>query len=504
VLSGTITPTPSSGTITFSYPNGNKITTYPGSKIVRLKLAGNVPLQDYTATFFAKGPNGTPAHQRTATIKVLMSQVLAISVSATPNPVCSGSSTQLSATANGGAQPYTYSWTSNPPGFTSNIASPTATPTVNTWYKCTVHDNVNTIVKDSVFVTLATTPATPGTINGNTTPCQAGSGTYSVASVLNATTYTWTVPSGASISSGQGTTSIMVTFGVTPGNITVTAGNACGTSSASSLAVTLLPLPSPPGNITGPNSVCDNTTQTYGVPAVSGITNNWTVPAGASITSGQGTPTITVLWGVNSGDVSVTAQNSCGYSSATTLNVAVETIPVAAGTMTGPTLLCMGYGGYEFTIPPISNASTYIWTLPLGLTITQGVGTNSITVDVSNSAQSGSITAAGSNLCGTGTASSLDVFVAICDGINENTLQSKIEIYPNPTHGFLNIAIKGTEKQLRLKIMDMTGKILVDENLANLPADFSKQVDVSGFAKGMYTIKLSNDSRTFTGKFAVN
>jgi hypothetical protein len=85
-----------------------------------------------------------------------------------------------------------------------------------------------------------TPPATPGTITGITCVAAGQAGyTFSIATVTNANAYTWTVPTGASITSGQGTTSITVTFGTTAGNITVTADNSCGSSSASSLTVTL-------------------------------------------------------------------------------------------------------------------------------------------------------------------------------------------------------------------------------------------------------------------------
>ncbi len=78
-------------------------------------------------------------------------------------------------------------------------------------------------------------PSTPGTISGTTTQCPALTGQiYSISAVTNATTYTWTVPTGWAITSGAGTTSITVTTGSTGqnGNITVRAGNGCGTSAA--------------------------------------------------------------------------------------------------------------------------------------------------------------------------------------------------------------------------------------------------------------------------------
>ncbi|MDA6070139.1 family 16 glycosylhydrolase [Flavobacterium sp. AC] len=49
----------------------------------------------------------------------------------------------------------------------------------------------------------------------------------------------------------------------------------------------------------------NQTGKTYSINTIAGATYNWTVPAGATITSGQGTNTITVNWGTTGGDVSV-------------------------------------------------------------------------------------------------------------------------------------------------------------------------------------------------------
>lgn len=64
----------------------------------------------------------------------------------------------------------------------------------------------------------------------------------------------------------------------------------------------------------------------YTVPNLVGGTFNWTVPAGAMITSGQGTNTITVNWGNTAGNVSVEAIGQCNTYNAT-LVVAPVTTP---------------------------------------------------------------------------------------------------------------------------------------------------------------------------------
>ncbi len=79
--------------------------------------------------------------------------VLMATVSAVPNLICGSDSTQLSVSATGGSGTYTYSWTSNPAGFTSSLQSLWAHPLLSTTYIASVSDGVNTFV-DSVRVTV--------------------------------------------------------------------------------------------------------------------------------------------------------------------------------------------------------------------------------------------------------------------------------------------------------------------------------------------------------------
>lgn len=73
----------------------------------------------------------------------------------------------------------------------------------------------------------------------------------------------------------------------------------------------------------------NETSKTYSITAIAGAAYNWSVPAGATITSGQGTNAVTVNWGTTGGDVSVTATTS--GCTANTYKLAVTTeaaIPV--------------------------------------------------------------------------------------------------------------------------------------------------------------------------------
>ena len=118
--------------------------------------------------------------------------------------------------------------------------------------------------------TTAPIPAAPVPIIGTTSVCPGDWQNYSVTPVNGATTYTWTVPVGATINSGQGTNSISVTFGVNGGNICVTASNTCGVSPQTCIAITLSPGPNP-SNAGLDIDVCGLTTTLNGSMANVGV-----------------------------------------------------------------------------------------------------------------------------------------------------------------------------------------------------------------------------------------
>ena len=277
---------------------------------------------------------------------------------------------------------------------------------------------INDVTISEDILCCAPLPDNAGTITGTAIVCQGQNGVaFSIPAITNATGYTWTLPSGASIASGTNTNSITVNFSASAvsGTITVYGTNNCGVGGSSTFNITVNAIPAAAGTITGTTPVCQGqNTVTYSVPAITGATTyNWTVPTGATIVSGSGTNTITVDFSASatSGNVSVYASNSCGNGSSSSLPVAVETLPASAGTITGSATVCQGISGESYTIPAISGATGYVWTLPTGTTIASGDNTNSITVDFSGSAISGTISVYGTNACGNGEPFSLNITV---------------------------------------------------------------------------------------------
>jgi subtilisin-like proprotein convertase family protein len=174
------------------------------------------------------------------------------------------------------------------------------------------------------------TPTTPAAIIGPANGVCRGIHTYSVTAVTGVG-YTWTMPTGATILSGQGTSTVQVQFSTsfTKGTLSVRATNGCGTSTSRSLSVNAAV--SVPGVINGPSTICKGAAGVaFSVTPVYGATShNWTAPSGATFASGQGSASVSINFSLSaaSGYVRVAASNACGTSSYQRKSITLTTCP---------------------------------------------------------------------------------------------------------------------------------------------------------------------------------
>ncbi len=84
-------------------------------------------------------------------------------------------------------------------------------------------------------LTIISNPITPPAISGNAIPCANAVEFYSTTGSAGATSYNWTIPSGAVILGPPNGASILVQWGAASGNISVQATNGCGSSTLRTL-----------------------------------------------------------------------------------------------------------------------------------------------------------------------------------------------------------------------------------------------------------------------------
>jgi hypothetical protein len=92
-------------------------------------------------TFTVTDANG--CSQSDQVVVTITGGALSVSLSAEPSSVCQGGSSQLSAFPGGGSGEYTFSWTSDPPGFNSNDQNPMVTIDQTTQFTVVIDDGFN-------------------------------------------------------------------------------------------------------------------------------------------------------------------------------------------------------------------------------------------------------------------------------------------------------------------------------------------------------------------------
>jgi len=315
--------------------------------------------------------------------------------------VCAGTTANLSVFPTAG----TFNWTVIPPNTGVSPLTGTGpafnplfnlpgTYTVEVVETANSYCNSGTANPQLIKITVVNTPA-PGTINGPDSVCIGSNYTYSMT--VNAPSgyhYAWSITSGAG--------------SFQPGNLTNTTGNSTtiqwttvpGTISVvlqrnsypfcPSSPVTLNVYQATVGSITGTMNVCVDGTGTYtlsGGTLPPGETITWSISPSSqgTITSGQGTNSITVLWhgttGTGPWPATINASTGCGNAPPLS---GILVYPKFTFTITKSGVDICQPGGINLTVTGAPSGATYLWS-PGGQTTSSisnitAPGTYSVTV----------------------------------------------------------------------------------------------------------------------------
>jgi len=264
-------------------------------------------------------------------------------------------------------------------------------------------------------------------------------------------------------------------------------------------------LPGAAGPISGPAEVCAGNSYSYSVGPISGATGyNWTVPAGASILSGQGTTNVSVSFGSNasSGNVSVFGSNQAGNGAPSHLAVAVGSVPAQLPEPAGPSIVDLAEENFSiYSTSGSTNADSYLWELtPVDAGILNPDGMNA-TVNW-NPLFSGiaGVSVKAINACGDGEWSTVkQTNVINTTGTGDPVAKNTLIIYPNPSSGHFTLEPGLGTGIVTMQIVDASGKPVC---LKQVPGNQPTILNLS-LRSGIYMLTVSNDQRTLKEKLFI-
>lgn len=214
--------------------------------------------------------------------------------------------------------------------------------------------------------------------------------------------------------------------------------------------------------------------------------------------------------GVSVGNVTSYTFNSISQNHSITA-VYSRLLPGAAGAITGPSLVC-GNEQHTYSIPVISGATSYTWTLPDG-TITS-TNSNSLVYTIPSISRVGEISVYGVNACGSGTSTATSIQVNTLPPGFELTTPSNIILGDNLNSKIktASVALDGSDDYIstnlnlsNLNSFTIEGRVNLNDN----NADLFGQDDVIEFNATSTQIKVwtpwgGSMNWTYDNRFAPN
>lgn len=371
---------------------------------------------DYTCT--VSGNCGTV---NTNSAVLTINQGVGVTLQPVSSTRCAGDNTGFLITAKGSS--ITYQWQkdgvnlmddSQVVGTTTQLLTISGITTANNGtYRCEITGTCGTALSDPAI--LSALPTTDITLQPeDDSICSGESASFSIIANGNSNIYQWKkdginlIDAGNVSGSNSSILNINAGISTNAGIYTCVVSGTCGSenSSPARLVVsTNTVILSHPAN----QSKCKGDIAVFSVSATGqNLTYKWEkngiALSDGGNTFGSSSPVLTVndLNVVDAGAYRCIVTGKCGTAFSDAANLTVNVYPDAAGTITGPTSVCQGDTGVIYEILSIANAESYLWSVPVGTTVTSAQNTRLIKVAFANFEAGGTITVTGINGCGTG------------------------------------------------------------------------------------------------------
>jgi len=467
----------------------------PANKLIDPNVQDPVTVNLYATTLFTLTvTDDSAACQGNDIVTVnIAGGALAVNAVATPSAICKGANSQLNAIGSGGAGSYTFQWT-GPNGFSSTLPNPVVQPTVTSTYHVTVNDGYNTSSTETTVTVIASPLANAG-IN---TSIPYGTYTFLNGSVTGGTSnyfYSWS-PAGMLVNANVQNPQTANLTATTVYSLTVTdLVTNCVSENQENVTVDVTGGALTANPVATPDWIClGDTVQLY---AAAGGGNvgfyeyTWSSdPAGFTSTDPNpiAVPVIHTTYTVSVFD---------GYNTA--YGSTVASIYPQPEIYLGPpdTNVCI----YDTVTLDAQNAgASFLWSNGAN-TQTIQVNTTGIGYDV----QSYSVEV--TNTDGCTTLADINVIFSFnaCVGIDQAGAESRIEIFPNPSSGMININRMEIPDEFRLTVMNTYGQQVAAYTVERLTIGNERlKKDLSWLPRGVYFLKIGSRNKVLTQKLIIN
>lgn len=392
-------------------------------------------------------------------------------ITASPDEICNGETTELSVDLTGGSGAQTYLWTSNPAGFTSSLANPFASPTETTTYYVEITEETIS-VSGEVLVSVSQKPTVSLEtfedlcINGGELVLTGGlptGGTYSGNGIDNGI-FDPTV-------AGEGIH-----------EISYTNANEFGCDSTATSTLNVMALPLVTLDVFEDMCIDEGELELIGGLPLGGTYSGNGVENGIfdPVTAGEGVHAITYTY-----------LNAEGCENFEASNITVFPLPeVDLGLFED---VCIDESAFVLTGGSPEGGEYSGVGVDNGMFDPQeaGIGTHTITYTYTDGNQCENF------------AEGL-MIVDACTGVIEIVENLTIEVSPNPNSGKFSIMIStAMDEKISLKVIDNLGSVVYKKESVQINKNYSTDLDLSNQPKGMYFVYISTDDNNYVKKIIV-
>ncbi|MFH1120086.1 MAG: PKD domain-containing protein [Bacteroidota bacterium] len=416
-------------------------------------------------------------------------------IQASPAEICIGGSTLLNALPSGGSGNYSYTWTSNPAGFTSSLEDVTVNPMVSTTYFLSVNDGFTTF-EAQILVVVNTLPlVNAGTDFG----IPHGTNTTLISSVTGGSNYyplyQW---SPASLLEQPGSPSSQTVNLYQSQSFSLVVTDSKGCIGTDEITVTIEGGPLQVNPIADQPTICLNETTTIRAIPGGGSNNyvsfSWSsVPPGftSGLPNPEVSPSVTTQYNVIVNDGFNTIEGS--------VSVNVDELPVINLIPDDPRVEVLspnsiGICVYDTITINADNAGAYFLWSNGAISQTIDILTSGLSFDVQEFQVT--VTNPETGCADNASLTAYFTFQNCSYGIGENESDNRLIVYPNPSaDGQFNILIEELNGDIDLEVYSSIGKLLNSQRIQIKAGNrFETVADLSKFAKGIYFLKLSGDN----------